>query len=237
MTRVSVCLATYNGERELREQMDSILSQLQCDDELVISDDNSNDKTRSIVSSYNDARVRLITNPSRRGHVGNFANAIAHATGQFIALSDQDDIWVDHRLERMLNLMKEQPELSLVIGDFIEFNKTGQLHSLPALGPSPKNGLFQLPRIFLGRAKYWGCTFLFRRDLTRFILPIPRRIESHDIWIAMIACIHGRVGHLQEVTLLRRVHDRNLSEPRRGLPIILRSRINYFLGLIQASVR
>lgn len=237
MTRVSVCLATYNGERFLREQLNSILSQLLCDDEVIVSDDNSDDNTRSIVMSYNDRRVRLITNPSRRGHVGNFANAMVHATGQFIALSDQDDIWVEHRLERMLNLMKEQPELSLVIGDFVEFNRTGQLHALPDLGPSPKNGLTQLSRIFLGRAKYWGCTFLFRRELTRFILPIPRRIESHDIWIAMNACIHGRVGHLQEVTLLRRLHDQNVSQPRRGLPIILRSRINYFLGLIQASIR
>jgi glycosyltransferase involved in cell wall biosynthesis len=230
-------MATYNGQPYLREQLDSILSQLQSDDELIISDDNSNDNTRSIVSSYNDRRVRLITNPSRRSLVGNFANAMAHATGRFIALSDQDDIWVEHRLERMLSLLKEKPELSLVIGDFIEFNRSGQLCSLPPLGSSPKNGLLQLPRIFLGKTKYFGCTFLFRSELTRFILPIPPRIESHDIWIAMNACIHGRVGHLQEVTLLRRLHDRNHSQSRRSLPIILRSRINYFTGLIQASVR
>lgn len=237
MTRVSICMATYNGERFLQEQLDSIMNQLHCDDEVIVSDDASNDNTRSVVLSYKDRRLRLIANSSTRGHVENFEIAMSHATGRFIALSDQDDIWVEHRLEHMLNLMKEQPELSLVIGDFVEFNEAGEIHSLPSIGPPPKNGLFQLSRVFLGRAKYFGCTFLFRRELMRFIVPIPRQIESHDIWIAMNACIHGRVGHLQEVTLFRRVHDRNVSQQRRALPQILRSRMYYLLGLIQASVR
>lgn len=231
-------MATYNGARHLREQVDSILSQLLWNDELIISDDNSTDDTRSIVASYNDSRIKLINNPSTPGHVRNFANSIAHATGRFVALSDQDDVWVQPRLERMLTLLQGLPKYSLVVGDFIEFNQTSYLKDRKPLGTAPENRMLQLHQLFSGRAKYFGCTFLFRYDLTRFILPIPQRVEAHDIWIAMNACLHGRVSHLQETTLLRRIHGQNLTPARRrSLLKICGSRVNYCAALVQSSFR
>jgi glycosyltransferase involved in cell wall biosynthesis len=231
-------MATYNGARHLREQVDSILSQLLWNDELIISDDNSTDDTRSIVASYNDRRVKLITNPSTSGHVRNFANSIAHAKGRFVALSDQDDVWVEPRLERMLARLEGLPKYSLVVGDFIEFNQTSGLKPRTPLGTAPGNRVLQLHQIFSGKAKYFGCTFLFRYDLTRFILPIPSRVEAHDIWIAMNACVHGRVSHLEETTLLRRIHGQNLTPARRrSLLKICCSRANYCAALVQSSFR
>jgi glycosyltransferase involved in cell wall biosynthesis len=231
-------MATYNGSLYLREQMESILSQLLPEDELIISDDHSTDDTRSIVASYQDARIRLITNPGKRGHVQNFAHAMAHATGEFIALSDQDDIWTENRLERMLDQLHRMPKYSLVVGDFTEFDRSGVLAIQTALGPCPRRRPVQMSGIFLGRYRYFGSAFLFRKDLTRYILPIPAYIEAHDIWIAMNATLRGKTAHLEETTLMRRLHENNLSPLRhRGLWKVFTSRVCYIAGLLQSSFR
>ena len=240
MTRVSVCMATYNGSTYLREQLDSILRQLQAEDELIISDDHSTDETQAILGGYQDARVKVFTNPGKRGHVQNFAYAMAQATGEFIALSDQDDIWVENRLGRMLEQLRRMPQYSLVVGDLTEFDSSGVLaiQNLPALGSCPRSRFVQMGGIFLGRFKYFGSAFLFRRDLTRYILPITAYIDAHDIWIAMNATLRGKTAHLEETTVMRRLHGRNLSPMRRrGLMKVLRSRACYLAGLLQSSLR
>jgi glycosyltransferase involved in cell wall biosynthesis len=231
-------MATYNGSLYLRDQLDSILTQLHPEDELVISDDHSTDDTPYILASYRDARIRVLTNPGKRGHVQNFSHAMAHASGEFIALSDQDDIWVRGRLQRMLGQLLQMPKKSLVVGDFTEFDSNGVRAVLPPLGACPTSRLVQMAGIFLGRYKYFGSVFMFRRELTRYVLPIPAYIEAHDIWIAMNATIRGKVAHLQEATLMRRLHGNNLSPMRhRSLPKVLRSRVFYVIGLLQASLR
>jgi glycosyltransferase involved in cell wall biosynthesis len=231
-------MATYNGSSYLSEQLDSILSQLHAEDELIISDDHSTDDTRSIIARYKDKRVTQIMNTGKPGHVWNFGNAMAHATGEFIALSDQDDIWVENRMERMLDLLQRQPRYSLVVGDVIEFDEDGVRATQRRLGPSPRNRLLLLFRIFLGRAKYFGSAFLFRRDLTRFVLPIPYYIEAHDIWIALNACVRGNIMHLDEPTLMRRLHGMNLTPlQHRNLWKVMMSRLGYFAGMLQSTFR
>lgn len=238
MKRASVCLATYNGARYLREQLDSILSQLGETDELIVSDDNSTDDTRSIVDSYKDARIHLIRNSPPRGHVRNFAHAMELSQGEFIVLSDQDDIWAEGRLEHMLAGLEDAPDRSLLVGDLIEFDTTGMRPTQQMLGPSPRSGIRQLWRLFFGQAKYFGSAYVFRRELLRYVLPIPAQVEAHDIWIAMNACLHGGVVHLQGTTLFRRIHGNNLSpERRRAMRVVLRSRVGYLRGLLQSSVR
>jgi glycosyltransferase involved in cell wall biosynthesis len=236
--RLSVCMATYNGSLYLREQLDSILKQLDADDELIVSDDHSTDDTPSILASYRDARIRAITNHGRRGHVQNFARAMLHATGEFIALSDQDDVWVEGRLQRMLGQLLQMPKNSLVVGGFTEFDSNGIRPIQPSIGASPTNRFVQMIGIFLGRYTYFGSAFLFRRELTRYVLPIPDYIEAHDIWIAMNANIRGEIAHVEETTLMRRLHGNNLTPMRRrSLPKVLRSRVFYLLGLLQSSFR
>jgi glycosyltransferase involved in cell wall biosynthesis len=211
---------------------------LQAEDELIISDDYSTDNTRSIIARYEDKRVKQIMNTGKHGHVWNFANAMEHATGEFIALSDQDDIWVENRLERMLELMLRYPRCSLVVGDVTEFDRHGIRAAQKRLGPSPRNSMFTLCQLFLGRAKYYGSAFLFRRELTRFVLPIPEFIETHDVWIAMNACARGKIMHLDEPTLMRRLHGMNLTPlQRRNLWKVMISRLGYLTGLLQSSFR
>lgn len=238
VTPVSVCMATFNGSPYLREQINSILSQLRPYDELIISDDHSVDNTVSIVRSYDDGRIRLIQNASRRGHVRNFEDALKNATHDLILLSDQDDIWVEGRLKELVDVLCRSPKSSLAVGDFAEFDDAGLRQSGGTLGKSPACNLFQLFRLFLGNTRYFGATFALRRELLRFALPIPGYVEAHDIWIAMIACLHGGVVHVEKKTLLRRIHNGNLTpRRRRTLSKIVRSRFGYGRGLLQSALR
>lgn len=231
-------MATYNGETYLREQLESIVSQLTDEDELVVSDDNSTDGTIDIIQSFADSRIRVVRNAGPRGHVKNFENALVNSRGRFIALSDQDDIWADHRLQNMVTLLEESPRASLLVGDFAEFNQHGELPQQQPLGMSPRNALRQLFVLMAGRAKYFGATFLIRRSLLRYVLPIPRMVEAHDIWIAMNACLHGEVIHCADSVLRRRIHDGNLTpRRRRGFLRILRSRLQYIAALGMAATR
>jgi len=240
--RVSVCMATYNGAPFLREQIDSILTQLEPADELIICDDTSDDGTWQIVSGWRDARVRVFRNPTRLGHVQNFVGAIGRARGRFVALSDQDDVWVKGRLQRMVEKLEELPPASLVIGDFVEVDPVGvicetRLNRLK-LGDSAVNPYRQLARIFSGRVKYFGCAFVFERALLPHIIPMPRGIEAHDVWIAMKASLHGRILHMRENTLWHRVHGGNLTpKQRRAVWPIIKSRAIYGYYLVRDCLR
>ncbi|MFD2145292.1 glycosyltransferase [Mucilaginibacter antarcticus] len=101
MTKVSVCLASYNGEKYIVEQLKSILSQLNSNAELIISDDGSSDETLNLVNSFQDDRIKVYQNVSKN-LIKNFENAIRKATGDVIFLSDQDDIWVADKVVKMM---------------------------------------------------------------------------------------------------------------------------------------
>ena len=94
--KISVCIATYNGAKYIEEQVQSILYQLSEKDEIINSDDGSKDNTLAIIKSLNDARIKVIHNTLKHGLVSNFENAIKHADGDYIFLSDQDDIWTSN---------------------------------------------------------------------------------------------------------------------------------------------
>lgn len=225
-------MATYNGVRFLREQIDSILTQMDPTDEIIICDDTSDDGTWEIVSGWGDKRLRAFRNPARLGHVQNFVGAISRARGRFVALSDQDDVWVMGRLQRMVEKLEKLPPTSLVIGDFVEVDFAGHICETKlnrlGIGDPAANRYWQLARIFSGHVKYFGCAFLFERTLLPHIVPMPRAIEAHDVWIAMKACLHGRIVHLRENTLWHRVHGGNLTPKlRRAVWPIIKSRAIY----------
>jgi len=114
--KISVCMASYNGEKYIRQQIDSILPQLGESDELIISDDSSTDDTISVVKSINDNRIKLIKDQKFKSPVSNFENAIKNATGDFIFLCDQDDIWQPNKVESVLPFLKQY--------DLVDFGKT-----------------------------------------------------------------------------------------------------------------
>ena len=121
--KISVCLATYNGEKFLKEQLDSILNQLESDDELIISDDGSKDKTLEIIRAYKDQRIRIFRNMNKHGVVFNFENAIQKSSGNIILLCDQDDVWFPNKVKV---LTKELEEFDFVVHNALLVDENGK---------------------------------------------------------------------------------------------------------------
>jgi glycosyltransferase involved in cell wall biosynthesis len=230
---ISVCIATYNGEKYIREQLNSILMQLGQTDEIVICDDRSSDKTLEVIESYHDSRIQTHRNEERLGHVRNFEKAIRLSRGDYIFLSDQDDVWLPGRVQEMLKKMQGEARVMLVASNFDLISSQGvDVGEFRLLGPDKRSMLLQVLAIFAGKAPYFGCTFLLKRDILDYILPIPKDIESHDIWIALIASIFGRVVNIPGATLKHRIHESNLTtKSRRALKLVLKSRYHFLRSL------
>lgn len=223
-------MATYNGAAFLREQIDSILPQLRDDDELVIVDDASSDETREIVLSYGDERIRHVEQDVNRGYVRTFEHAMTLAHGDILLLSDQDDLWVAGRLEVLARAAAARGVAASNIRlldsrEPLRSPLTGRPWLLRAKDSSRRvrNEL----AILAGDIPYFGCAMAVRRDVLDLVLPFPAGLtESHDLWIATLANAGRRMTHVEQTTLLRRVHEDNASTSRpRGILPALRSRL------------
>lgn len=101
--KITVCLASYNGQNFIKEQIESILSQLSAIDELIVSDDISSDSTLDIVNSFKDDRIKILSGIKFASPIRNFENALKYATGDVIFLSDQDDVWLPNKVRVMIS--------------------------------------------------------------------------------------------------------------------------------------
>lgn len=219
--RISVCMATHNGEQYLHEQLASILRQLGTKDELVISDDSSTDDTLNIIHSSADPRIRLLENNTFFSPIYNFENALRQATGDIIVLADQDDIWLDNKIDVIRKKLAPKcglPALLMLDGYIIdsEGERTGQ--TIFQRKP-PKQGL--LANLYDNT--FTGCTLAFTRQLLELALPFPAGIPMHDSWLGMLALLMGEVEFSTEKTIEYRRHGANVS--RRSInPLVLISR-------------
>ena len=205
---ISVCMATFNGERFIREQIESILAQLSQDDELIISDDGSSDSTCEIIRSFADERIHLIFNQGEHGFTPNFENALTNARGDFIFLSDQDDVWLDGKVDKMLRALETN---DLAISDCITVNE-----SLEILQQSRFEAFHIRPgflRHFI-KSRYLGCCMAFKRSFLSALLPFPRNgnLVEHDIWIAAMGFLYYRVGLIKTPLIYYRRHGQNASD-------------------------
>jgi glycosyltransferase involved in cell wall biosynthesis len=231
-------MSTYNGEIYLPEQIQSIISQMGEADELVVVDDASSDSTVNLLASIQDSRIRVYRNQSNIGHVQSFAKAISLARGAYILMADQDDVWIEGRVNSMLEALSFGPLLVSANSKFMD----GNGKSIPPLHPiltenDSTRYFFNIFRIFTGCAYYDGCAMALREDLRRLILPIPDYVESHDLWIAMAANIVQSNRHLERFTLFRRVHGSNASIVNRSLFRKLRSRFVFLISLFHIIFR
>lgn len=206
---ISVCMASYNGEKYIKEQILSVLDNLNKEDELVISDDKSTDSTRDIVNEIagKDDRVRLVDGP-RKGVIANFENAIINAKGDYIYLCDQDDLWEPDKVSSVQKCFSDNNS-TLVIHDADIVNQDGEL-----INPS----FFKFHGTKKGavnniiRNSYIGCCMAFKSDMLKYILPIPKNIEMHDQWIGVINDVKGKTVYLDKVLFHYRRHGNNVSE-------------------------
>ena len=203
---ISVCIATYNGERFIREQIDSILRQLSSDDEIIVSDDGSTDDTISIINSIDDKRIRIIEGPRKHSPTLNFECAMKEAKGDYIFLADQDDVWKSNKVEVC---MKWLQKYDCVVSD-AEVTDS----NLNTLYPS----LYAIMQVRQGRIYntiwkngYTGCCMAFRRNVLNASLPFPKNIPMHDIWIGNVAAYKYNMKFIPDKLIYFRRHNETIS--------------------------
>lgn len=235
--RVSVCMAAYNGEKHILEQVESILSELAPTDELIIVDDCSTDGTKSVIERIGDPRIRLIAAAVNTGYVRTFERALSEARGEYVFLSDQDDVWLPGRAERMIASLDGK---SIVVSNCRHFDgPMGRFHRLRLREKDSTHTLRNLTGIIVGYRLHWGCAMAFRQELSHKILPFPAHMrESHDQWIAMVGIINRSIQYLEEDTILHRLHGENLTpQGIRSAGKILAARLDFFRNLFIAVRR
>lgn len=226
---ISVAMATYNGERYIKEQLDSILCQLDADDEVIISDDGSKDKTLEIIKSYDDKRIKVLDGP----HCGvkqNFANAIKKCNGKYIFLSDQDDIWIKDKVNKVLNTFEEK-KCTCVVHDCIVFDSDTNKTIHDSFYKFRNSGSGILKNIW--KNTYIGCCMAFDSSIKNLILPIPNDIEMHDQWIGVISDKKGKSIFIEDKLIKYRRHSGNVSEMSH-YPFVkmLRNRLNFIRRIV-----
>lgn len=204
---ISICIPTYNGEKYIKEQLDSIIYQLDEKDEIIISDDGSTDQTIEIVKGYNERRIKLINNISLlKGTKSNLENALNNATGDYIFLADQDDIWAPDKIVIMLEYLKLY---SLVVSDckVVDANLNIQYESFFKISGTRSNKLFALLLV----TPYLGCCMAFNREILEKCLPFPNTNTAHDIWIGNVSAFAYNVKFISAKLVLYRRHGNNVS--------------------------
>lgn len=204
---ISVCMATYNGGKYIKEQLESILIQLSPEDEVIISDDGSTDDTLSIVNSFQDKRIKLFHHISVEGSsfvkaTRNFENALMQAKGDYIFLSDQDDVWHEDKVLTSLKFLKKNGCIQ------------SRYHIMNNMRHPFLSGFKKVRKTLLGNIIYLpfiGCCMAFRRELLQKILPIPKRVVVHDSWIGCIAFAMGEYCVVDEQLIDYRIHIGNVS--------------------------
>lgn len=235
----SVCMATYNGGRFIKEQIDSILSELEKDDEFIISDDGSTDNTLEIIASYNDERIKLLHHKKQGNKyyptlnlcysTANFENALRQAKGDYIFLSDQDDIWEKGKVKACLELLKEY---GYVIHNLAVIDESGNFLKKRFYEKMPV--AFKVHKDILS-LHFWGCCLAFRRELLDYALPFPAKVPQHDSWISLIAEKTSRCVSINEPLIRHRLSSQNTStggrKSRNSLFLKIRYRLNTLLEL------
>ena len=231
---ISVCLATFNGSKFLIQQINSILPQIGLNDELIIVDDASTDSTLQILESFTDIRIKLFKNEFNLGVIKTFEKAIRLSNGEFIFLSDQDDIWLPCHVDLMIKKFEEK-NCDVVASNFsiidVNNNVFGCMKN-PLVESDSNNNFKNIYKIFSGEMYYYGCCMAFRRKLIPIILPFPKFIESHDLWLGKIGNVLNSIIHVEDILLYRRIHGNNVSVVKRSFFRKFVSRLLFFLSII-----
>lgn len=222
---VSIAMCTCNGERFLREQLDSLVAQDYPNLEIVVVDDQSSDSTFQILKEYarKSPRFQIHRNEQNLGFRKNFEKAISLCSGEFISLSDQDDIWFPHKISA---LVENIGEASLIYSNVQLVDENAN----PIDKNYPPAHLLE-GRCYLGLLFdncVTGHTCLFRKSDLAKAFPIPDNVKMHDYWIALVAAANKGLKLHSPVLSLYRQHSNNtyldFKPRRRELKVILRYR-------------
>jgi glycosyltransferase involved in cell wall biosynthesis len=207
---ISVVMAVYNGRKYLVEQIESVLSQLDAEDELVVVDDASSDGSASFVRELNSPRIRLYVNPQNVGVLRTFERALSLARHDLIFLCDQDDIWLPGKKTAYVEAFDSDREVCVVISDAELIDGSGKLLSKSYM-TTGRGGFDGSILGTLWRNRYLGCAMAVRRSLLRIALPIPNRAPMHDMWLGALGKMSGRITYLSKPYQQYRRHGDNAS--------------------------
>lgn len=205
--KISIAMATYNGEQFIGEQLHSYIAQTRLPDELIISDDRSSDRTLEIIEEF--ARIApfsidILRNSGRFGIAKNFETAIRHCSGDIIFLSDQDDVWFRDKLKAVEHLFSVDREAQVVIND-------AEITDERLRSTGIKKG-HRIQRLGLRSDQFiTGCCTAFRREMTPLICPIPDESFRYDSWIHQLGDMLGVRRYVPRVLQYYRRHDNNSS--------------------------
>lgn len=211
----SVCMASYNGEKFIRRQIDSILFQLGLHDELIISDDGSTDSTCEIVESYRDPRIVLLHHKMPCGISANFENAIVHARGDIIFLSDQDDVWLPNKVERVVRAFAESSAKVVHHSAVVVDSDDKVIHPSYTEYRGIRRGLLKN----WIKASYLGCCMAFKREILKDLLPFYKSRSMyfmHDDWVGLVGEINGGVCFIPDILMKYYRHGGNSSQLHGG---------------------
>lgn len=218
-------MATFNGSRFIKEQISTILLQLGDEDELIISDDSSSDNTIDIIKSFNDIRIILLEKNKFYNPIFNIENALKKASGNYIFLADQDDIWVKDKINTCLKYLEEY---DLVLSDCNVIDENNR---------QIEDSLFRIRKSKPGFIKnlysnsYMGCCMAFNRKIVGKALPFPPDIAMHDMWIGLIAELTSKTYFIRQKLVNYRRHSENVSSTGQFSKYSINYRINYRIRL------
>lgn len=212
--QVDVLLATYNGEKYLKCQLDSILNQTHKNIRLLINDDCSTDNTRVILKEYEekDDRIKVKYNEKNLGYVKNFEDLLKRVENKYFALSDQDDFWKEEKIEKSLNkLLEEDADLVFTDLEPVDEKLNTITPSMVRFMQMDKNiKKHQDYKLVFLRNCVTGCTILSKKELINKYIPIPtKKPMVHDWWMALIISQIGKITFLDESTIKYRQHGNN----------------------------
>lgn len=214
---ISIAMTTYNGEKYLREQLDSILAQNYKDFEVIVCDDKSSDGTKAILAEYEskDSRIKVYLNETNLGFKKNFEKAVSLCKGDFIAFADQDDIWEPFKLERAINNIGEK-DVYCSDALIVDSNnnpgaeKKTLIKDVMGLSFVPDDQVY-IQRHLLFRNFCQGATMLSRADFLRKYSKIPDECLFHDFWFAVLASVNNGIFYDDICTLRYRQHGNNVT--------------------------
>lgn len=204
--KISIAMATYNGEDYLKEQLHSFLKQTSRPNELVVSDDASTDTTLSIVSeAANPGEFEFVLhqNASQLGYAQNFNKALGLTTGDVVFLSDQDDVWLDAKIATIMDTFEQNPNKYLIIHDLEYCDQQ--------LEPIGQTKLERLKTVGASDRSYvTGMATAVRKEFLDVCLPIPNNpLITHDLWLHECARLLNVKRVISDTLALYRRHDSN----------------------------
>lgn len=222
---VSIVMATYNGEKYLREQLDSIIEQTYKNIELIVVDDCSQDSTLDILVAYQASHnfIKIYRNESNMGVSQTFSFGITKAIGDYVAFCDQDDVWLPNKIEILIS---EVGDNLLICSPFIAVDS--KLCTLNKDVPISK-----LPRVcfadYLIGNNVTGCCAMISRELIELAMPIPKEFYMHDYYFALYASYHNRLKRISIPLVYYRQHGNNVLGSTRQTydQFIQRSKLHY----------